>query len=89
MGAWLERVRDFFPKGTDFSTIANPKVAKVDVCSMQDLANPSASVLPRFSTPSLTLKVLCAGNLNRRPEEDNEAGEKQPQYRKQAPKTFS
>jgi hypothetical protein len=34
---------------------------------MQDLANPSASVHPkRFSTPSLTLKVLCAGNLNRR-----------------------
>ena len=44
-----------------------PRLPRSSVCSMQDLANPSASVHPkRFSTPSLTLKVLCAGNLNRR-----------------------
>src|SRR5205807_6588180 len=44
-----------------------PRLPRSSVCSMQDLANPSAFVHPkRFSTPSLTLKVLCAGNLNRR-----------------------
>jgi hypothetical protein len=44
-----------------------PRLPRSSVCSMQDLVNPSASVHPkRFSTPSLTLKVLCAGNLNRR-----------------------
>ena len=33
----------------------------------RDLENPSASVhLKRFSTPSLTLKFLCAGKLNPR-----------------------
>jgi hypothetical protein len=60
-------IRDFFPKGTDFSMIANAGLPRSSVCSMQDLANPSAFVHPkRFSTPSLTLKVLCPGNLNRR-----------------------
>jgi hypothetical protein len=44
-----------------------PRLPRSSVCSMQDLANPSAFVHPkRFSTPSLTLKVPCAGNLNRR-----------------------
>jgi len=39
-----------------------------NVCSTRDLENPSASVhLKRFSTPSLTLKFLCAGKLNPRP----------------------
>jgi hypothetical protein len=38
-----------------------------NVCSTRDLENPSASVhLKRFSTPSLTLKFLCAGKLNPR-----------------------
>jgi FkbM family methyltransferase len=38
-----------------------------NVCSTPDLENPSASVhLKRFSTPSLTLKFLCAGKLNPR-----------------------
>jgi hypothetical protein len=37
------------------------------VCSMQELANPSASIHPkRFSTRSFTHKVLYAGNLNPR-----------------------
>ena len=38
------------------------------VCSMQDLANPSSASVhsKRFSTPSLTLKILCTGNLNPR-----------------------
>jgi integration host factor subunit beta len=36
-----------------------------NVCSTPDLENPSASVhRKRFSTPSLTLKFLCAGKLN-------------------------
>src|SRR5208282_5543665 len=38
-----------------------------NVCSTPDPENPSASVHPkRFSTPSLTLKFLCAGKLNPR-----------------------
>src|SRR6516162_6128143 len=46
-------IRDFFPKGTDFSTIANAEVAKVE-----RHANPSASVhRKRFFTHSLTLKL--------------------------------
>src|SRR5271169_914837 len=60
-------IRDFFPKGTDFSTIPSAEVAKVEVCSTRDPENPSASVHPkRFSTRSFTHKVLCAGNLNPR-----------------------
>jgi IS30 family transposase len=48
-----------------------PRLPRSSGCSTQDLANPSASVHPkRFSTPSLTRKVLRAGNLNPR---DNEA----------------
>src|SRR5882724_6924430 len=44
-----------------------PRLPRSSVCSTQDLASPSASVHPkRFSTPSLTRKVLCAGNLNPR-----------------------
>ena len=62
-------IRDFFPKGTDFSTISSAEVAKVERCSTPGLENPSASVHPkRFSTPSLTPKFLCAGKLNPRRE---------------------
>jgi IS30 family transposase len=58
-------IRDFFPKGTDFSMMPTLRLPRSSVCSMQDLANPSASVHPkRFSTRSFTHKVLCAGNLN-------------------------
>jgi hypothetical protein len=39
-------IRDFFPKGTDLSTISNAEVAKVEVCSTPDPENPSASVHP-------------------------------------------
>ena len=60
-------IRDFFPKGTDFSTIANAAVAKSNVYSTRDPANRLASVhRKRFFTPSLTLKFLCAGYLNPR-----------------------
>ena len=61
-------IRDFFPKGTDFSTISSAEVAKVERLLNARPQNPSASVhLNRFSTPSLTLKFLCAGKLNPRP----------------------
>src|ERR1700680_4823722 len=44
-----------------------PRLPRSSVCSTRDLENPSASVhLKRFSTPSLTLKFLCAGKLNPR-----------------------
>ena len=44
-----------------------PRLPRSNVCSTQDLENPSASVhLKRFSTPSLTLKFLCAAKLNPR-----------------------
>src|SRR5580692_1709779 len=44
-----------------------PRLPSSNVCSTRDLENPSASVhLKRFSTPSLTLKFLCAGKLNPR-----------------------
>src|SRR5450755_2092890 len=44
-----------------------PRLPRSNVCSTRDLENPSASVhRKRFSTPSLTLKVLCAGKLNPR-----------------------
>src|SRR5271157_4070337 len=52
-----------------------PRSPRSNVCSTPDPENPSASVHPkRFSTPSLTLKFLCAGKLNPRDEfpEDNE-----------------
>ncbi len=42
-----------------------PRLPRSNVCSTPDLENPSASVhRKRFSTPSLTLKFLCAGKLN-------------------------
>ena len=61
-------IRDFFPKRIrlllDFQM---PRLPRSNVCSTRDLENPSASVhLKRFSTPSLTLKFLCAGKLNSR-----------------------
>src|SRR3977135_2411760 len=44
-----------------------PRLPRSNVCSTPDLENPSASVhRKRFSTPSLTLKFLCAGKLNPR-----------------------
>ena len=44
-----------------------PRLPRSNVCSTRDLENPSASVhLKRFSTPSLTLRFLCAGKLNPR-----------------------
>src|SRR4249920_3287826 len=44
-----------------------PRLPRSNVCSTPDLENPSASVhLKRFSTPSLTLKFLCAAKLNPR-----------------------
>src|ERR1700724_3615081 len=44
-----------------------PRLPRSNVCSTRVLENPSASVhLKRFSTPSLTLKFLCAGKLNPR-----------------------
>src|SRR5580692_12876193 len=44
-----------------------PRLPRSNVCSTRDLENPSASVhRKRFSTPSLTLKFLCAGKLNPR-----------------------
>src|SRR6516165_9220586 len=43
-----------------------PRLPRSNVYSTQDPANPSASVhRKRFFTPSLTLKFLCAGYLNR------------------------
>src|SRR6266699_6090866 len=54
-----------------------PRLPRSNVCSTPDLENPSASVhRKRFSTPSLTLKFLCAGKLNppvvnRRPQSGN------------------
>ena len=46
-----------------------PRLPRSNVCSTRDLENPSASVhLKRFSTPSLTLKFLCAGKSNPRKE---------------------
>src|SRR6266576_2692706 len=42
-----------------------PRLPRSNVCSTPDLENPSASAhRKRFSTPSLTLKFLCAGKLN-------------------------
>src|SRR5208282_277743 len=44
-----------------------PRSPRSNVCSTRDVENPSASVhRKRFSTPSLTLKFLCAGKLNPR-----------------------
>src|SRR5271166_1841447 len=44
-----------------------PRLPRSNVCSTRDLENRSASVhRKRFSTPSLTLKFLCAGKLNPR-----------------------
>src|SRR6476660_5104004 len=44
-----------------------PRLPRSNVCSTRDLENPLASVhFKRFSTPSLTLKFLCAGKLNPR-----------------------
>src|SRR5580704_15579122 len=44
-----------------------PRLPRSNVCSTRDPENPSASVhRKRFSTPSLTLKFLCAGQLNPR-----------------------
>src|SRR5208283_443209 len=44
-----------------------PRSPRSNVCSTPDPENPSASVhRKRFSTPSLTLKFLCAGKLNPR-----------------------
>src|SRR6516165_742003 len=43
-----------------------PRLPRSNVYSTQDPANPSASVhRKRFFTPSLTLKFLCVGYLNR------------------------
>ena len=65
-------IRDFFPKGTDFSTISNAEVAKVERLLN---ARPRKSLgfrhPKRFSTPSLTLKFLCAGKLNPRLESND------------------
>src|SRR5438477_12695578 len=48
-----------------------PRLPRSNVCSTPDLDNPSASVhRKRFSTPSLTLKFLCAGKLNP-PDQEN------------------
>src|ERR1700724_214227 len=42
-----------------------PRLPRSNACSTPDLENLSASVhRKRFSTPSLTLKFLCAGKLN-------------------------
>src|SRR5208282_434998 len=44
-----------------------PRSPRSNVCSTPDPENPSVSVhRKRFSTPSLTLKFLCAGKLNLR-----------------------
>src|SRR5271157_3113320 len=44
-----------------------PRSPRSNVCSTPDPENPSASVHPkRFSTPSPTLKFLCAAKLNPR-----------------------
>src|SRR5208282_2887712 len=44
-----------------------PRSPRSNVCSTPDPESPSASVhRKRFSTPSLTLKFLCAGKLNPR-----------------------
>ena len=44
-----------------------PRLPRSNVCLTRDLENPSASVhRKRSSTPSLTLKFLCAGKLNPR-----------------------
>ncbi len=58
-------IRDFFPKGTDFSTISNAEVTKVE-----RLLNARPPKIPRlpftargFWTPSLALKFLCTGEL--------------------------
>ena len=60
-------IRDFFPKGTDFSTIANAEVAKVERLLNARPRKSLASVhRKRFSTRPFTHKVLCAGNLNPR-----------------------
>ena len=60
-------IRDFFPKETDFSTISSAEVAKVERLLNARPRKSLASVhLKRFSTPSLTLKFLCAGKLNPR-----------------------
>ena len=53
-----------------------PRLPRSNVCSTPDLENPSASVhRKRFSTPSLTLKFLCAGKLNP-PEKSSPFGRK-------------
>ena len=46
-------IRDFFPKVTDFSTIANAEVAKIER-------------LRGFQLARSLIKVLCAGYLNPR-----------------------
>jgi hypothetical protein len=52
-------IRDFFPKGTDFSTIANAEVAKVE-----RLLNARPRKSLGFRSPQ------CTGNLNPRPNSD-------------------
>src|SRR5271157_4350035 len=49
-----------------------PRLPRSNVCSTRDPENPSASVhRKRFSTPSLTLKFLCAGQLNPRRQKES------------------
>ena len=60
-------IRDFFPKGTDFSTISNAEVAKVERLLNARPRKSSAFVhRKRFSTPSLTRNFLCTSELNPR-----------------------
>ena len=60
-------IRDFFQREQTSLRSQAPRLPRSNVCSTRDLENPSASVhLKRFSTPSLTLKFLCAGKLNPR-----------------------
>jgi hypothetical protein len=57
-------IRGFFPKRTDFSTISNAEVAKVE-----RLLNARPRKSLDFRSPqevSLTFKFLCAGKLNPR-----------------------
>ena len=63
-------IRDFFPKGTDFSTISNAD-SQGRTFAQQHATTPKVQTSFRIrrvtaSTPSLTLKFLCAGKLNPR-----------------------
>src|SRR5208282_2089487 len=65
-----------------------PRSPRSNVCSTPDPENPSVSVHPkRFSTPSLTLKFLCAGKLNPREEiepfKDGDVGSQSDRERRQ------